>query len=747
MAHIIGTPNSDNLLGTADDDLIEGLAGNDTLIGYSGDDTLDGGTGADTMSGYQGDDLYYVDNVDDVITGDDYSGTDEVRSTITYTIPANIEIENLTLIGTAAINGTGNELNNVLTGNSAANVLTGGPGTDTVDYSASPAGVTVSLLTNSGSGGNAQGDTLSGIENLIGSAFVDTLTGDSGPNVLAGRGGADTLIGDADSDTADYSASASGVTVSLLTNSGSGGDAEGDTLSGIENLTGSAFADTLTGDSGANVLFGGLATDTLYGGDGDDTMDGDGNAADPLMGVEGGDDTLYGGGGNDRLYGNLGDDTLYGGDGNDALGNFWNDLFSWGSDTLYGGEGDDTLYFGVAGSGGPGNDIYYVIGGEQVIEANGEGTDEVVVYGWGISGESYTLGANVENLSLQYVSSPFGDPLPVDGIGNELANGITGNDADNVLSGLGGNDTLNGGAGFDTAIFSGAVGSYHFASNGAQITVTGPDGTDTLTNIEQLSFANLTFSIADRSHFDPLFYLNQNPDIAAGAIDPLTHYQNAGWAEGRDPNPNVHLASVDGLEYIASYADLMAGFGANKAAGYQHFATHGLFEGRTTTFDGLEYIASYTDLLNWLGANSDGGATHYIQHGSSEGRTTTFDGLEYIASYADLLQGYGANADVGATHYIQHGLSEGRTTTFDGLDYIASYADLLQGYGANADVGATHYIEHGFDEGRHITFDPQHYLSVNADLLAAVAAAPLAWQDQFAAVHYIEHGDHQGRLV
>ena len=131
-----------------------------------------------------------------------------------------------------------------------------------------------------------QGDTLSGIENLIGSAFVDTLIGDSGPNVLAGRGGADTLIGDAGSDTAAYSACCigrDGLTAHQYRQRWR--SLEGDTLSDIENLTGSAFADTLTGDSGANVLFGGLATDTLYGGDGDDTMDGDGNAADPLMGV------------------------------------------------------------------------------------------------------------------------------------------------------------------------------------------------------------------------------------------------------------------------------------------------------------------------------------------------------------------------------------------------------------------------------------------------------------------------------
>lgn len=125
------------------------------------------------------------------------------------------------------------------------------------------------------------------------------------------------------------------------------------------------------------------------------------------------------------------------------------------------------------------------------------------------------------------------------------------------------------------------MGSYHFADHVRRFTVSGPDGIDTLTDIEQLSFANLSFSIADRSHFNPLYYLNQNGDVAAAAVDPLTHFLHAGWTEGRDPNSNVDLASFSGLEYIASYSDLMAVFGLNKAAGHAHYITAGYFEGRT----------------------------------------------------------------------------------------------------------------------------------------------------------------------
>jgi Ca2+-binding RTX toxin-like protein len=223
------------------------------------------------MRGGVGDEVYIADNTGDIVEENAGEGTDIVQAANTYTLGAHIE--NLTLTGSASINGTGNGTantiignigNNILEGLAGADTIDGGTGTDTASYAASLESVSVSLATGLGSGGDAAGDVLISIERLTGSSFNDVLEGNSGTNVLAGGAGIDTV---------SYINAAAAVTVNLsfTTAQGTGGGGS-DTLTGFENLTGSTFNDTLSGNGSANVLNGISGNDTLTGNAGNDTF-------------------------------------------------------------------------------------------------------------------------------------------------------------------------------------------------------------------------------------------------------------------------------------------------------------------------------------------------------------------------------------------------------------------------------------------------------------------------------------------
>ena len=169
--------------------------------------------------------------------------------------------------GADTINGLAG--NDVISGLGGADWMDGGAGIDTASYAASTSGVTVSLMTGTGSGGDAEGDTLTNIENLTGSNFDDTLEGNAGNNKLVGGLGTDTVS----YANAASGANGVGVTVNLsLTSAQNTITAGTDTLSGFENLTGSQFNDTLTGTTAANVLTGLGGNDMLNGGAGADRM-------------------------------------------------------------------------------------------------------------------------------------------------------------------------------------------------------------------------------------------------------------------------------------------------------------------------------------------------------------------------------------------------------------------------------------------------------------------------------------------
>ncbi len=317
-------PNSDfNSLGTF---AYPATAGNDTLTGgdapnqiagLGGSDVIDGGLGADRLDGGGGDDFLYVDNMGDVIIEANGGGFDNVLARASYVLTAGAYVEILSTdnhAGTAAINLTGNELNNIVLGNAAANTLDGGGGAgadilagfggndtyfvdanETVredagggyDYVVArasftlTAGAEVELLGTTDNAGTAA-------INLTGNEFANIILGNAGANTLnGGSGGADRLVGNGGDDTlfvdaddivveaggggydyvvakTSYSLSA-GAEIELFGTTNNAGTS-------ALNLTGNEFANIVLGNAGANVLNGGLGADRLVGNGGADSF-------------------------------------------------------------------------------------------------------------------------------------------------------------------------------------------------------------------------------------------------------------------------------------------------------------------------------------------------------------------------------------------------------------------------------------------------------------------------------------------
>ena len=264
-------------------------------------------------------------------------------------IPIDLEYESATRINaTADLSdlGIGEDMVSVTFDLPDAASFTVTSGDDTVDGLTSD-DVIDALGGNDTVNGNDGADTLNGGEGN------DILNGGEGDDILNGGPGADMLDGGPGSDTASYQNSAVAVLVRLHNAAAvKFGDAEGDTLTGIEHLIGSRYNDTLAGDGEDNLLDGGDGDDVLYGG------------------PAGGDDMMYGGNGDDRIFGGKGNDILTGGEGNDVLkGGPGEDTFVVDGDdmdVLYGGTEQDTFQFFPSNVGG--GTIRDFTDGEDVID-------------------------------------------------------------------------------------------------------------------------------------------------------------------------------------------------------------------------------------------------------------------------------------------------------------------------------------------------------------------------------------------
>lgn len=288
---------------------IHGTDDDDTLGGTPGNDTLDGDLGADNMAGGAGNDVYIVDNAFDTVTETDASLTqiDAVQASVSWTLGDNVE--NLTLTGWSAINGTGNALRNFITGNGANNIIDGGAGADSMSGGDGSDTYYVDNVDDSVIETNSDSVT-GGVDSVYSSLATYTLgshvenlyinttaaangTGNGLENVIYAGDGNNVLDGRAGIDTVSYANASAAVSVTLSTSAQQNTGGSGlDTLKNFENLTGSSFADALTGNSAANVLNGGAGNDTLNGGGGDDILIG-GLGTDTLNGGTGADTYVF----------------------------------------------------------------------------------------------------------------------------------------------------------------------------------------------------------------------------------------------------------------------------------------------------------------------------------------------------------------------------------------------------------------------------------------------------------------------
>lgn len=456
----------ENAVGGAGNDTIFGNAAANRLQGSGGTDLLDGAAGIDTMVGGAGNDVYRADNIRDqaVETGAS-AGTDRVESTASFALGSNVE--HLLLIGTAAVNGTGNALANRITGNAAANMLNGGAGADVLagglgddSYVVESASDRVTELASAGTdrvfsaisytlGANLEGLTLTGSAALAGTgnALANSITGNAAANRLDGGRGADLLAGGMGNDfyvvdslldrVIETSSTGGTDTVTASVSHTLGAFVERLTLTGSAiSGTGNALANVITGNAAANRLDGGAGADLMSGGGGNDTYFVD-RAADRAV------ETSSGGGSADTVLSaasfTLGSFverlTLTGSAAINGTGNSLANLITGNAaaNRLDGAAGADTM------TGGHGNDLYVVDSAlDRVRETSSYGGSADTVS----SSVSHVLGTYVERLTLTGSAA-------ISGTGNGLANLLVGNSAGNRLDGRTGADTMSGGFGND----------------------------------------------------------------------------------------------------------------------------------------------------------------------------------------------------------------------------------------------------------------------------------------------------------
>ncbi|ORE92065.1 hemolysin-type calcium-binding protein [Aurantimonas sp. 22II-16-19i] len=628
-----GGAGNDSITGNGGDDILMGDDGDDGLSGGRGDDVLSGGDGLDNLSGGSGNDILNGGRGGDTLDGGSgidtasYSGSLAVRVNLGGNIAYSGDATGDTLISIE--NLIGSSSNDALLGSIENNRIEGGDGDDLLRGYAGFDDL---------HGGNGN-DFLYGdfnIDTLFGDAGLDTLSGGDGDDILDGGADADRLFGNAGVDTASYGSASAGVIADLLVTSINTGDAAGDRYYLIENLSGSNFNDNLRGDDAANVVTGGL-----------------------------GDDRLFGRGGDDTLVGGLGADVLNGGTGSDAAS-----------------------YLGA--------DRAVLVDLSDASRNVGEA-----------AGDTY---AQVENIA----GSNFNDNLRGDAGDNVIA-GNNGNDvmagdagADRLFGGLGddrldggaGGDVLNGGGGTDTAYYAFASGAVLADLVSANVN-SGDAAGDSYTSIENL--------------FGSIFNDNMRGDDGANRID--GHLGND-WLFGRGGNDS--LIGGEGNDRLEGGlgADTLNGGAGNDTASYIYAAGPVLADLANAALNTGEAAGDvYVSIENLLGSGAadnlrgdaadnaiDGGNGNDWLYGRNGNDTLTggigADRLSGEAGFDTLIGGAGNDQLTGGTNadtfVFANGFGNDTITDFEALNNFERIdlrdVTAITGF---ADLAASHLSQSG----------------------------------------------------
>jgi len=459
---------------------ITGDADGETITGSSINDIISDGDGADTINAGAGNDIFRADtaNQDFLAQGDSIDG------------------------------GTGTDTFELLGGRAGNTVFDMAAGTFTNQ------GFTNSVKNFE----NFDASTLTGTESYIvlGTDDDNIISTGNGNDNLEGRAGADTLDGGAGFDLVTYASSDAGVTVSLLSGTGTGGHAQGDILSNFERLDGSDLDDVLTGDNLANVLVGKDGNDTLNGLGGDDLLEG--NAGNDILNGGAGNDTLEGADGNDVLIGGDGADIMNGGAGDDGFqvditNDVTGDVFNGGTAVT----GDLLIAFGGAAGGAIDFRSSTITDVEQfrlaaIFTGDTEATfnadqmnfSSVVAEGHaGLTARLDIVMDTATTLDLSAISfsgfNQAGDGVTISGDGD--SEDITGSSIDDIINTGGGVDSINAGLGNDVVNAGGGNdflkfetgstaygGTYDGDAGDDILLVVGDDG---IADIRDVSFSGL----------------------------------------------------------------------------------------------------------------------------------------------------------------------------------------------------------------------------------------------------------------